>query len=137
MPGLVKEAEAEIRRLALEAEKLQTKKLEIEAQLEGVQAQISSLVQYLKEKSPDKAKPYEGVGADSLTMVDRIDMVLRKAGKPLHYMEILRRLHVEQGFQWPGRNPKSNLTARLAASKRFVRTKKATYGLEEWQANSK
>lgn len=63
--------------------------------------------------------------------MELIEHIIRKAGRPLHYKEILLRLKTEENFDMPGKDPAANLTARLSINSQFVRVGKGTYTLQE------
>jgi hypothetical protein len=56
---------------------------------------------------------------------------LKKAGRPLHYKEILDRLQSES-FHISGTASIQNLIVRLNRDRRFIKTDRGIYGLTEW-----
>lgn len=70
-----------------------------------------------------------------VTVVARLEQVLRRAGEPLHY-EILRRLTTEERYVMLGKDPTANLIARLSKWPQFVRMAPGTYTLREGQGRS-
>ena len=60
-----------------------------------------------------------------------IEKVFGKAGRALHYKEVLRLLSEEENYSLGGKNPVANLTAKLSGSGRFTKVGKGTYQLSE------
>ena len=66
------------------------------------------------------------------SIADRIERVLRRAGEPLHYKEILKRLKTEEDFEVEGKRPESGVLSKLSLD-RFYRHDTGVYGLTEWK----
>ena len=76
-------------------------------------------------------------------LVEKIALVLRHAGEPLHYREITNRLLSSGAWQTNGQTPEATVNSRLVVEinengsrSTFARTAPGVYGLREWDVVS-
>jgi hypothetical protein len=115
----MEEIKQQIAPLQRELDKLLAKNAALNAYLEADE-EIETTDALIAEHIVDRRNPAE-----------LIENILRRAGRPLHYKEILIRLKTEENFDMPGKDPSANLTARLSINPQFVRVEKGTYTLRE------
>jgi len=119
MDNFLKQLQREIDRLTLEKQDIDRK----------IRALESALDTYLKEtggKSSSKEEESRG---------DKIEKIIRLAGKPLHYKEVVRKLQ-EEGYVFEASNPNAATTATLSMDNRFKRVKRGTYTLSSKKENN-
>ena len=99
-------------------------------EIDSIKAQKAHLEAYLTATSQD-SRGEDTEKRESIT--EKIIRVFERAKRPLHYMEILDLLEKQEGFLMTGKDPKANLTAKLAGSPRFKRTsERGVYLLSDW-----
>lgn len=105
----------------------------LQRELEKLQAKYAALNMYLEadEDAVDTQALLVEHAVDRRNAADLMENVLRKAGRPLHYKEILMRLKTEENYDMPGKDPSANITARLSMNSQFVRVDKGTYTLRD------
>lgn len=76
---------------------------------------------------------------NGVRLMEKIALVLRHAGEPLHYREITERLLRSGTWETSGRTPEATVNSRivvdingLGSQSTFVRTVPGVYGLREW-----
>ena len=115
------QVQPEYRKWKSELEKIRKEMFPARRRLDHVNAKIEALRSFLKPQEAEK-----------LNAMDRIERVLRRAGKPIHFKEILERLKTEENFDIGGKKPTNNLLSKLSTSERFRRFDEGVYGLKEW-----
>ena len=133
MTEFERQVQAELKSLQDEVGEIEQEMVPLQQRLAKLNSKIDGLRQYLgSEEDPQVEKTPTRREEEKLSSLDRIESVLRRAGKPLNYLEILNRLKTEENFDIGGKEPKSNLTAKLSVSGRFHREGRGIYGLTEW-----
>lgn len=102
----------------------------LQEKLDGVRSQISHLEGYLKAFGSN-SNHVSSKGEESIT--EKIVRVFERQKQPLHYTQILDLLESQEGFVMPGKDPKANMTAKLAGSKKFKRLERGIYILSHWE----
>ncbi|MFQ5912095.1 MAG: winged helix-turn-helix domain-containing protein [Nitrospinota bacterium] len=124
---------ARLEDLQAEAHRVKQEMFPFQERLERINSQIDGLRLYLRASDPSRGDALSRSEGERLSALDHIERILRRAGKPLHYLEILDRLKTEENFDIGGKDPKSNMTAKLSTRDRFVRMGRAVYGLRGWR----
>ena len=112
----------EYQKLKADMEKIRKEMFPARQRLDHVNAKIKALRSFLKPQEAEK-----------LNAMDRIERVLRRAGMPIHFKEIMERLKTEEKFDIGGKKPMNNLLSKLSTSERFKRFDEGIYGLTEWE----
>ena len=115
--------------LQSKADGLKGRMSSLQQELDEVESMINGLQLYLKTRLPKAAKS----GGSPISGVDHIANILRRAGEPLHYKEILKRLETEEKAPLRGKKPTSNMTGTLSAGPRFKKMGDGYWGLTEWK----
>src|SRR5262245_57464115 len=83
-------------------------------------------IRRLKSSEPEKKRERK-----SMSQVDMVYDILRKAGKPLHISEILDRVEKSFGQHLDRESVVSSLVKKVQRQDRFVRTDKNVFALRE------
>ena len=108
MIGFEKQAREEREILQAEVGKIEQEMVPLHRRLTRLNAKIDGLRQYIDaEENPQTENPPARHEGERLNSLDHIERVLRRAGEPLNYLEILDRLKTEESFDIGGkiRNP--------------------------------
>ncbi len=73
-----------------------------------------------------------GATTEKEPITEKIVRVFERSKSPLHYMEVMDLLETQEGFVLGGKDPKANMTAKLAGSAKFKRLERGVYILSEW-----
>jgi hypothetical protein len=65
-------------------------------------------------------------GRPSARFLDAAEALLRESRRPVHYLEVAKRLQAD-GVFIPGKNPAANLLTRMTRDRRFKKTGRGTY----------
>ncbi len=134
MAQFEKQAQSELEALQDEVDKIEQEMVPLHRRLMKLNVKIDALRQYLDaEFDPQTEKPPARHEGEKLNSLDHIERVLRRAGEPLNYLDILNRLKTEENFDIGGKDPKANLTAKLSGSRKFKRVERGVYILSEWE----
>ena len=114
-------------------------------ELELERSNLLEQMQLLKEKLAGLEKEYTAIrsilssptsdgrwASQNIPLLEIVYNNLKKAGKPLHYKEIINRLQSES-FHISGTAFVQNLLVRLNRDKRFIKVDRGIYGLSEWK----
>lgn len=105
----------------------------LQEQIELIQEQITMLdKEYIALKGLLSAPRPDGRWvSQGIPILESAYYILKKAGHPLHYMEIYRTLQAEL-FHMTGNASVANLVVRINRDKRFKKIRRGIYGLSEW-----
>jgi hypothetical protein len=96
-----------------------------------IEKRISALQDYLEAEEPKTRTP-GNTNKRLQNRTDLIEKVLKKAGKPLHYKEIIEKLENEEGYQIKAKDKEATITATLSLAKdRFERAARGIYKIRE------
>ena len=101
----------------------------LQKELEEIRARMNHLEGYLA--ALDSGEAQKGL-KEKEPITDKIVRVFEREKRPLHYLEVLSLLREQEGFVMTGKDPKANMTAKLAGSARFSRLDRGIYVLTEW-----
>ena len=91
----------------------------------ALEAQLRA-IRRLKSSEPDKKRERK-----SMSQVDMVGDILRRAAKPLHISEILDRVEKSFGQRLDRESVVSSLVKKVQRQDRFVRTDKNVFALRE------
>ncbi|MFH2021727.1 MAG: hypothetical protein ABIJ33_00380 [Patescibacteria group bacterium] len=119
-------------KLKNEIEKLGNEKLAIEKKIRALNSAYETYLGDGAGNIENKELPKKG----KEVKVDIMERVLREAGKPLHYQEIVK-LVEQEGYSFTGKDHVGPITATLSRSKRFKSVGEGYYTLTASDENSR
>ena len=127
--GFIEDVKDKIKTIRAEETLLLQEIAPLQKKLEGLRVQIAHLDGYLAGLDSGLSGKS---GTETEPITEKIVRVFERAKRALHYMEVMELLETQEGFVLGGKDPKANMTAKLAGSAKFQRFERGVYILSEW-----